>query len=171
MLHLEDLAVGQTWTTPSRLISESDVFAFANMTGDRNPLHLDVAYAAQTPYRQRVAHGLLGLSWVAGLASQHPQVETTAFVGIRNWEFLRPVFFNDSVHAEVRIVDIDPKGRRTGRVSWLMQLVNQRGEVTQQGLFETLVARAQPLPRHHLRKSIEDVQPTPAPAGQPPHVE
>ena len=77
-LYFEDISVGQTWTSPRRTVTEADVVNFATTTGDFNPLHVDYDYAANTPYRQPIAHGLLGLAWVAGLGSYFPHMNTVA---------------------------------------------------------------------------------------------
>jgi 3-hydroxybutyryl-CoA dehydratase len=139
-LYFEDIEVGQKWTSGSRTITESDITAFAGLTGDWNPLHVDDEFAKSTSFGQRIAHGLLGLSWVAGLGSHYPNPSTLALCSIRNWEFLRPLKIGDTVHVVTMVVEKASTGRRAGRVVWQRQLLNQRGEVTQQGTFETLVA-------------------------------
>lgn len=73
-LHFGDLAVGDHWTSFGRTVTETDVVNFAGMTGDYDPLHVDHEFARQTPFGKPIAHGLLGLSLVAGLASQCPSV-------------------------------------------------------------------------------------------------
>lgn len=151
-LFFEDIKPDAKWKSPSRTITETDVVNFASMTGDFNPLHVDQEFAESTPYGQRVAHGLLGLSWVAGLASRHPHVNTAAFVGVRNWEFLRPLFFGDTVYVETTILEKTEHGRRAGKVKWNLKLINQRDEVTQQGVFETLVSYRKPIPRPHITR-------------------
>ena len=148
-LKFDQLETGQSWTSPSRTITEADVVNFANMTGDQNPLHLNHEFARKTHYRQPVAHGLLGLSWVAGLGSNSPSVDTVAFTNILNWEFTRPLFFGDTVHVETTIVSKQKNAKRAGRVVWQLQLVNQRGEVTQRGQFETLVRVERAVRRPH----------------------
>ena len=141
-LHFEDLAVGDHWTSLGRTITESDIVSFAGLTGDYDPLHVDHEFARQTPFGKPIAHGLLGLSFVAGLASQCPSVRTIAFLKIENWEFLKPIYIGDTVHAETEVVAKNPNGRRTGYVTWRRQLFNQAGAVVQSGVFQTLVAIA-----------------------------
>ena len=144
-LFYEQLTVGDTWTSQGRTITEADVVQFAGMTGDFNPLHVDHDHAKETPFRQVIAHGLLGLSWVAGLGSHSPQVRTDAFLGIEQWEFVNPAFIGDTVHVHTQVVDKELTGRRRGKVIWFRQLINQRGEVIQKGRFVTLVAFQEPL--------------------------
>jgi len=141
-LHFEDLQIGACWTSLARTITETDVVNFAGMTGDYDPLHVDHEYARQTPFGKPIAHGLLGLSLVAGLASQCPAVRTVAFVKIDKWEFLKPIYLGDTVHAETEVVDKSVRGRRSGQVVWRRRLVNQHGEVVQAGEFCTIVALA-----------------------------
>ncbi len=153
-LYFEDVEVGQCWISPSRTITETDVINFAGITGDFNPLHVDQPFASGTHFGQRIAHGLLGLSWVAGLGSQSPLMKTVAFVSIQQWMFLKPLAFGDTVHVRTEVKDKSLSGRRYGRVLWLRSLINQRGEITQQGIFETVVETSATNPRPHLRKSI-----------------
>jgi acyl dehydratase len=142
VLYFDDLTVGKRWKSRSRTITETDVVSFAGLTGDYDPLHVDHEFARQSPFGKPIAHGLLGLALVAGLGSNHPAIHTVAFVGIRNWEFLKPAFLGDTVHAVNEVIELSAGHRRRGTVIWKRQLINQRGEVIQQGTFETLVARA-----------------------------
>lgn len=144
-LWLEQLEIGMKWKSQRRTVTETDVVNFACTTGDMNPLHVDRVFASETSFGRPIAHGLLGVSWVAGLGSHSPNVQTLAFVGIKDWRFLKPIFIGDSVHVETEIKEIQPSGRRAGRVFWHRQLVNQDGQVAQEGTFETLVAREQRL--------------------------
>ena len=139
-LYFDDILVGRVWVSPRRTITEADVIQFATMTGDFNPLHVDYDFASKSHYRQPIAHGLLGLSWVAGLGSYFPSVHTLAFTAVRNWEFSRPMFFGDTVFVETTCLEKSPSGRRSGKVVWHRKLINQSDQVVQQGAFETLVA-------------------------------
>ncbi len=141
-LHFEDLNVGDSWKSLGRTVTEADVVNFAGMTGDYDPLHVDHEYARSTPFGKPIAHGLLGLSWVAGLGSHSPTVRTIAFLRIAKWEFLRPIYVGDTVHVENEVIEKSLKGRRSGHITWCRRLYNQCDEVLQEGHFETLVAVA-----------------------------
>lgn len=139
-LHFEDLHVGQAWRSRGRTITETDVVNFACLTGDFDPLHVDRVAASNLPFKQPIAHGLLGLSLVAGLGSNSPSIASLAFVSIQKWEFVRPIYFGDTVVVVNEIAHLTSKGKRRGHVVWNRRLLNQRDEVVQQGTFETIVA-------------------------------
>lgn len=141
LLFYDDLSVGDRWVSPSRQVTEADVAQFADLTGDYDPLHVDEEFAKQTPFRQPIAHGLLGLSLVAGVGSESPNVETVAFLGVQDWKFSKPIFFDDSVHVVTTVKMLQSNGRRRGHVTWHRQLVNQDGIVVQEGILLSLVAR------------------------------
>ena len=136
-LYFDDLSVGDRWVSPEREITGDDVADFAQLTGDHDPLHSDRKVAS--PFGEPVAHGLLGLSVLAGLSSGYPRAATLALVGISDWSFEAPVFFGDVVHVMTEVESVQQHGRRTGRVTWVRQLINQNGRIVQQGRFVTLV--------------------------------
>ncbi len=144
LLYFDNVDVGQVWESPARTVTETDVVNFACMTGDYTALHVDHQYAETTPYRQPIAHGLLGLSLLAGLSSRFPNMATAAFVSVRDWKFLKPIYFGDTVHVVTEVIEKRRHGRKRGEVIWHRQLVNQGGQVVQSGVFETLVDVAQP---------------------------
>ncbi len=139
-LSFEDLQKGDRWISDPREITADDVADFAELTGDHDPLHTDQLTTAASPFGGPVAHGLLGLSIVAGLSSEQPAVCTLALVSISDWRFEAPIFFGDVVRAITTVAETSTHGRRAGRVTWLRQLVNQHNRVVQQGIFVTLVA-------------------------------
>lgn len=146
-LYLEDLEVGRTWKSPARTLTETDIVSFAGMTGDYDPLHVDREFASETPYGKPIAHGLLGLSLMAGLSSTCPRVRTMALVRVDQWMFHRPIFIGDTLHVITEVESITPRGRRSGEVVWYRKLVNQRGECVQSGRISTLVSSHSFLPR------------------------
>jgi acyl dehydratase len=159
-LYFEDLNVGDCWASLARTVTQADVVNFAGMTGDYDPLHVDHEYASETPFGKPIAHGLLGLSWVAGLGSHSPSVRTLAFLRITKWEFVQPIYVGDTVHVKTEIVDKHLKGRRSGHVTWRRRLVNQADQVLQEGTFETLVSVA-----HVARRTREVTSSATAVAG------
>lgn len=139
-LCFEDIEIGAQWDSPGRTVTETDIVNFASNTGDFNPLHVDAEFASKTIYRKPIAHGLLGMSWAAGLGSHFPRVSTIAFSAVRDWEFHKPIYAGDTLRLNTTVLDKIIHGKRTGRVAWLLKLFNQRGELVQQGIFETIVA-------------------------------
>src|SRR6202035_520281 len=70
MMHLEEIEVGSTFQTSRRTVTEADIVAFAGVSGDFNPLHVDEIFAReQTPFGGRIAHGPLVLSMSYGMRS------------------------------------------------------------------------------------------------------
>jgi 3-hydroxybutyryl-CoA dehydratase len=139
-LEFHDLAVGDEWESPGRTITEADVAAFAGLSGDFNPLHVDHESARSGPFGKPVAHGLLGLAVASGLGSHAPRVATLAFLEIVEWRFVGPIAFGDTVRVITRVEALEPKARgRRGIVTWHRKLVNQHGAVVQEGRTRTLV--------------------------------
>jgi acyl dehydratase len=139
-LYFDDVQIGDAWESPARTVTETDIVNFAGMTGDYNPLHMDHEFAKNTLFGKPIAHGLLGLSLVAGLGSFSPWMRTAAFMRICDWKFLKPIFVGDTVRVRTEIVAKESRGRgRRGMITWKRQLVNQQGVVVQEGTTETLV--------------------------------
>jgi acyl dehydratase len=151
-LAFDDLSVGDEWASPCRTITESDVVAFAGISGDFNPLHMDHDAASRGPFGHPVAHGLLGLAVVSGLTSHSPRVDTMAFLAILEWKFLLPIAFGDTVHVITRVDALEPRSRgRRGLVTWHRRLLNQHGKTLQEGMTQTLV-------RARVRNDVPDHQ-------------
>jgi 3-hydroxybutyryl-CoA dehydratase len=104
-LYLEDLTIGQS-AEVSRTVGAEDIDAFAAVTGDRNPVHLDEAFAATTRFGGRIAHGMLSASYISALiASQLPG--PGAIYLSQSLKFLRPVRIGDTVTTRAEITAID----------------------------------------------------------------
>ncbi len=162
-LYFEELQVGNSWISPRRTLTETDVVLFAGLTGDFDPLHMDHHFAEQTLYRKPLAHGLLGMALAAGLAIYHPRVSTSAFVAIRNWRFVAPIHAGDTVYAVTSVDGLRNHGRRNGLVTWQRRLCNQSGQTMQEGVFETLVAKAQTGSHDSLRNPARPAVPNDLP--------
>jgi len=104
-LRLEDLSVGQS-AERVHAVTEADIVAFAAVSGDTNPLHLDEAYAAKTPFKGRIAHGMLGASYLSALLGTELPGPGAVYLS-QTLRFRRPIRIGDVVTARVRVVAID----------------------------------------------------------------
>lgn len=146
-LYFEDLAEGVAFETGRRTVTEADVVNFAGVSGDFNPLHVDAVHAATTPFGRQVAHGLLVLSMVSGLRQRTGVFDGSlvAFLEIRSWRFLRPVFPGDTIRARAEVVQRrETKDPARGVVVQRVEVFNQRDEVVQAGELVLLVRRRSP---------------------------
>jgi 3-hydroxybutyryl-CoA dehydratase len=114
---LDELTVGDA-TTFRKTISESDVYLFAGITGDLNPVHVDAEFAKNTPFGARVAHGPLTFSLCAGLiGTELPGVGTVAVTNEVAYE--APVYIGDTITVKVEVAALDPdRNRATLAVTW-----------------------------------------------------
>jgi 3-hydroxybutyryl-CoA dehydratase len=109
---LEDLSIGQT-AERRRVVGEADIDAFAAVSGDTNPVHLDATYAAQTRFGGRIAHGMLAASWLSALLGTELPGPGAVYVS-QTLRFRRPVRIGDDLVARVTVAAIDPeRGRVT----------------------------------------------------------
>ena len=142
-LHFEEFEVGQAWTTQGRTVTEADIVAFVGLSWDGNPLHVDAEYAKTTPFGERIAHGLLGLSITSGLFSRLGIIEgtTIAFLGLE-WSFKGVIVVGDTITARYRVAETRETSKPDrGIVILTVELVNQRGEVVQEGKQTLLMRR------------------------------
>jgi acyl dehydratase len=141
-LYFEEFEVGQKMVTRGRTIAESDLVQFAGLTGDFNPMHTDAEYMRSSMFGQRVAHGLLSLSYAMGQAYQLGILERTV-LAFRELEmkFSAPVYIGDTIHAELTVTEKTEARRLGGGVVKLdMRIVNQEGKVVQKGGITLLMA-------------------------------
>jgi len=118
-LFLEDLSVGQR-AELAREVKEADLAAFAEVTGDHNPVHLDEAYAAGTPFGGRIAHGMLSAGYISALIASRLPGPGAIYVS-QTLRFRRPVRIGDVVTAVAEITTIDEaKARVTMTTSCLV---------------------------------------------------
>ncbi len=133
--YIDDYAVGEHFISPARTITEADIIHFAGLTGDWHPLHTDVEYAAKTPFKERIAHGMLTLSigmvlpFRLGPYSSFLPRSFMAFYGMENVRFTAPTKIGDTIHCEVEVTEITDKGKGRGVLTTQNQIKNQRGEV------------------------------------------
>jgi len=141
-LYFEDFEIGRKIITVGRTVAESDIFNFAGFSGDYNQMHTDAEFAKGTPFGQRVAHGLLGLSIASGLAMRTGVLEGTviAFREINNWKFIAPVFIGDTIHVEMEVAETKALPRiGGGSVIITLDVKKQSGDTVMKGNWTVLV--------------------------------
>ena len=109
-LFFEDLSTGQS-VALTKVVGESDIVAFAAVSGDDNPVHLDAAFAATTPFKERIAHGMLTASYISALIGTRLPGPGAIYVS-QTLNFKRPVRIGDEVTAQVEISALDPARAR-----------------------------------------------------------
>lgn len=136
-MRIDEIAVGAR-ATFSKTVTDADVVAFAEATGDVNPVHLDDAAAARSIFGQRIAHGMLGAGIIsAALGTQLPG-PGTIYLG-QTLRFTKPVRIGDTVTATVEVLEVLPEKRRV-RLATICR--NQRGDIVLEGEATVLVADA-----------------------------
>ena len=98
------LKIGET-ATFSKTITESDVYLFAGITGDFNPIHINEKEAQKTIFKSRVAHGMLTGSFISTVLGTGVPGPGTIYLE-QNLKFKKPVYINDTVTAKVTVLDI-----------------------------------------------------------------
>lgn len=128
----EELEVGQK-ANFQRGVTERDIQLFAEVSGDRNPVHLDADYAAATQFKERIAHGMLtGALISAAIATTLPG-PGTIYLG-QNLSFTRPVKLGDQLTVELEVLEKLPKNRV--RIS--TTVLNQDGKAVVKGEAEVM---------------------------------
>jgi acyl dehydratase len=120
----------------SRTVSAEDVEAFARLTGDANPVHLDEAYAATTRFHHRIAHGMLAASYVSALLGTQFPGPGTIYMS-QSLKFTRPVFLGDTLEVSVRVLAFRPE---KSILTLETTVANQRGELVLSGEAVCLVS-------------------------------
>lgn len=96
----------------TKIVTEEDIDAFAKVSGDYNPIHIDDEYAAKSIFKKRIAHGMLSASYISAiLGTDFPGIGTI-YMG-QTLRFLKPVYVGDTIELVVRLKELGEKGRAT----------------------------------------------------------
>ena len=120
----EELEAGQAFTTRGRTVTEADVVGFAALTGDWHPQHADAQWAAESPFGERIAHGLFVVSLAAGLVPFDPE-RVVALRRVADVVFKRPVHLGDTLRVTGRVDALGAGGDEAGLVTFAWNVVNQ----------------------------------------------
>jgi 3-hydroxybutyryl-CoA dehydratase len=107
--YFEDLKVGDQ-ASLSKTVSEADIVAFANVSGDRNPVHLDAAYAATTMFKERIAHGMLSAGYISAVFGMEMPGPGAIYVS-QTLNFKAPVRIGDTVVTTAKVIELMDKRR------------------------------------------------------------
>jgi 3-hydroxybutyryl-CoA dehydratase len=108
----EDLEIGQS-ASAQHVVTEGDIAAFADLSGDHNPVHLDEAFAQTTPFKGRIAHGILSGAFISALIATKLPGPGSIYIS-QSLNFRRPVRINDALDVTVTVTALDPaKARAT----------------------------------------------------------
>ena len=137
----EEFEVGLEIETAARTITETDIVNFAGLSGDFNFIHTNAHAAQDTPFGQRVAHGMLVASIATGLAVQQGFIDgTTLAFRELEWKFTKPVFIGDTVHVSIKVTETKPMARLGGGlVTFDARVVNQDGDPVHKGIWKMLI--------------------------------
>lgn len=141
VIYLEDIESGLEGVTRRRTITEADITSFCGISGDFNPLHTDDLFVLQeTPFRARIAHGLLGLSISSGLRSDLDDWKVLAYLEVQR-RFVAPIYAGDTIHARWTVESLRRSRSRpdAGVVTLSVEVRNQEGETLQKGKDVVLV--------------------------------
>ncbi|MDQ2095063.1 MaoC family dehydratase [Rhodalgimonas zhirmunskyi] len=107
---IEEIEMGMTRHL-RKVVTDEDIEMFAQVSTDRNPVHLDDDYARDTIFEGRIAHGMLTAGLISAVIGEQLPGHGTIYMG-QSLKFLAPVRPGDTVLAEVEVIDIDHAKRR-----------------------------------------------------------
>jgi 3-hydroxybutyryl-CoA dehydratase len=122
-------SVGHT-ASITKTITDEDVAAFAKVSGDDQPLHLDDAFAARTRFKKRLAHGMISAGLISAVLGTKLAPEFVAIYLTQQMRFRLPVFIGDTITAEAEVTAVDPEKRI---VTLRTDCANQNGDVVVKG--------------------------------------
>lgn len=131
----DDLQVGQTASFSSS-VEERDVQLFAAVSRDHNPVHLDAAFAAQSMFKERIAHGMFSGALISAAIACELPGPGTIYLG-QQMRFTRPVKLGDTLTVQLEVLEKLPKGR----VRIATKVFNQNNEQVVDGEAEVLAPR------------------------------
>lgn len=141
-LYFEEFEQGVKLITRGRTITEADLVNFAGLTGDYNPMHTDAEYCKSSFMGQRVAHGMLIMSYAVGQAYQLGILEkTTLAFRALEVKFSLPVLIGDTIRVELEVTETKAAARLGGgTVALKFRILNQDNKAVQRGIMTLLMA-------------------------------
>jgi acyl dehydratase len=141
----EDFALGETFTIPSRTVTEAHFLAFQAASGDNHPIHYDREFCRRHGHPDLLAHGFQVLIATAAGAGQFPFLVEDTLVGFieQSSRFLKPVHAGDTLYPRLVVSKLEPQ-RTTGVVTLASSVHNQKGWLVLEGAQRYLIRRRPP---------------------------
>ncbi|UPF05442.1 MaoC family dehydratase [Pseudomonas mosselii] len=107
---IEKITVGMS-ASYSQTITDADIKSYAGLSGDHNPVHVNAEYAAESRFGKRIAHGLMSAGFFSAIFGTRIPGPGCVYVS-QNLNFLRPVYIDDTVVAEVVVTQVNIEKKR-----------------------------------------------------------
>lgn len=130
------LAVGD-FAECKKVLLDKDVVLFSEVSGDKNPVHLDEEYASTTRFKHRIVHGHLVASLFSALLGTELPGQGSIYLG-QTIKYLKPVYLNDEIRAVVKVIECDTE---KNRVKLETNAYNQNNEMVITGMAEIMPPR------------------------------
>ncbi len=114
----------------SKTVSEHDIYTFAGVTGDFNPVHINEEEAKKSIFGRRIAHGMLTGSFISSVLGTRLPGEGTIYLE-QNFKFKKPVYIGDTCTATVEVIEIINADKGIYKLD--TKIVNQNGELVTDG--------------------------------------
>ncbi|MBI5359200.1 MAG: MaoC family dehydratase N-terminal domain-containing protein [Planctomycetes bacterium] len=144
--YFDEFNTGDVYETARRTITEADVVQFAGLSGDFNPLHTDDIFAKEnTPFKARIAHGMLVMSAATGLANQSGIFEGTSLALLSmTIKYTGAVFFGDTIRLVLKAAEKKESSKTDrGVVTFDCAVLNQRDEKVVETQWVVMLKRRQ----------------------------
>ena len=119
---IDELKIGDS-AEFTKTVSEADIYLYAGITGDFNPAHINEAYARETFFKTRIAHGMLSAGFISAVIGTKLPGTGTIYMK-QDLSFLAPVRIGDTITARVEVIDVLAE---KNRVTLKTTCVNQEG--------------------------------------------
>ena len=142
-LTYEEFEQGAIYKTQARTITEADVVAFAGFSGDFNPIHVDAESAKNSPFGERIAHGMLTVAISTGLANLTGLMEgTTIALMEQNIKYKAAVKFGDTIRLQMEVIEKRETSKPDrGIVKLAAKILNQHDELVVDMIWTQLMKR------------------------------
>jgi acyl dehydratase len=142
-LTYDEFEMGAVYDTQPRTITETDVVRFAGLSGDFNPLHTDAEAAKNSPFGERIAHGMLTVAISTGMSNMTGLMAGTTIALLeQNIKYVAPVRFGDTVRLQMEVIEKRETSKPDrGIVILAAKVFNQRDELVVDMIWTQLMKR------------------------------